>query len=683
MARTTKGGSSGGPRRGEQRRRRTASPRKAPARAATGRAAAKKTPARKPASPPKTRPKTPPARSRTPPAKPAARTARGRRAPARRRGWPSRLWRLTSWTLVGTIWTAVALALLVGWYAYDLPDVREAATRVRPAGITVLADDGTPLAVAGEVHGETVTVATLPPALIQAVLATEDRRFYHHWGVDPFGIARAIVVNLRAGAVVQGGSTITQQVAKTLFLSHDRTLRRKVQELLLALWLEATFSKDQILGLYLNRVYLGAGTYGMDAAARRFFRRPATAVGPYQAAVLAGLMKAPSRLNPAANPDLAHARAREVLGNMVEAGYLEAATADRLAREGRPTLALARGAGAGGRYFGAWVLGRVDGYVGAVDRDLVVETTLRPAAQAAAEAALAAVLDDPDVRARGATQGAVVVLDRRGAVLAMVGGRDWAASPFNRAAQARRQPGSAFKPVVWLAGLEAGLTPDSVIEDAPVTVRGWSPRNHDNRYRGPVTLTTALAQSVNTVAVRIAEHAGRDRVARVARRLGLTTVDTTDPSMALGTIEVSPLDMTAAYAPFANGGRAVLPHGVVRIRDRSGAVVHQRRALGEAPRVVSAAHEAAIRRMLRAVVTRGTGRAAQPAPGAGLSVFGKTGTTQAFRDAWFVGFVETAAGGVALAGVWIGDDQGRPMDGLGGGGPAAAVFRDLFARWRP
>jgi len=584
----------------------------------------------------------------------ARRKARGSRARDRRTRatGTARLLAGLKWGLVGVIWMSVALAAVVAWFAYDLPDLKAAAGASRSPGLTVLARDGAPVATAGQVHGAAVTIDTVPPVLVEAVLATEDRRFRDHWGVDPWGVLRAAWANLEAGSVVQGGSTITQQVAKNLFLSHDRTLRRKVQEVLLALWLEASFSKDRILELYLNRVYLGAGTYGMDAAARRYFRRPAAELTPYQAAVLAGLMKAPSRLNPAADPDAAHARAVEVLGNLVETGRLSAAEAERMARDGRPGLALARGTGRGGRYFGDWVLSRVDGHVGALDQDLIIHTTLDPGAQRAAEAALRVVLDDPALRARGATQ-------------------------------ARRQPGSAFKPVVWLAALEAGLTPASMVEDAPVTVRGWSPRNHDGRYLGPVSLTQALAQSINTVAVRLTERAGRDRVARLARRLGLTEVDTTVPSMALGTIEVSPLDMTAAYAPFANGGTVVFPHGVADITHRDGSVVYHRVRSDDPPRVAAPQHVRAMRAMLRAVVTEGTGRAAQPDPARGLTAFGKTGTTQNSRDAWFVGFVDDGQGGVALAGVWIGNDAGRPMDGIGGGGPAARVFRDLFARWRP
>jgi len=576
----------------------------------------------------------------------------------------------------------VALAGVVAWYAYDLPNVEQAARQPRPAGITILAADGTPLAAAGPIHGDPVTVATLPPTLVLAVLDTEDRRFYRHFGIDLIGVARAVFVNVTEGRLSQGGSTITQQVAKNLFLSHDRTVRRKVQEVLLALWLENTFTKDQILDLYLNRVYLGAGTYGMDAAARRYFRRPATQVTPYQAAVLAGLMKAPSRLNPAANPDLAHARAREVLGNMVEAGDLEPAEAERIAREGRPTLALARGQGSGGRYFADWVLDRVDGHVGSPGRDLVVQTTLRPSVQKAAEQALARVLDR-EGRARRATQGAVLVLAPNGAVLAMVGGRDYRASQFNRATQARRQPGSAFKPVVFLAGLEAGLRPDSVLPDAPVTVRGWTPENYDNHFRGPISLTEALAESVNTVAVRVTEHAGRTRVVRVARRLGLTEVESEAPSLALGTAEVSPLDLTAAYAAMANGGRAAFPHGIARILDREGRVLYQRQAAGAPPRVMEAGHAKALRGMLRAAVTGGTGRAAQPAT-PGLIAYGKTGTTQDFRDAWFVGFVrDSRDDGLAVAGVWLGNDRARPMDDVTGGTLPAAVFKALFETWRP
>ncbi len=565
------------------------------------------------------------------------------------------------------IWGTLAIAALVGWYAYDLPEVAriERATARQPT-ITVLAADGAEIARIGGYHGAALRLSEMPPYLPRAVLAIEDRRFYSHPGVDPIGILRAALANILAGRIRQGGSTITQQLAKNLFLTRERTLRRKVQETLLALWLERRFTKDEILTIYLNRVYFGAGAYGVEAAARRYFAKSARHLSLFEAAVLAGLLKAPSRDNPLVAPKRAARRAGRVLAGMVDAGWLDPDTAARARRETVRTVR-SRRLGSGSRYFADWIIDRIGGFVGYHDRDLVVRTTLDARLQRLAERLVARTLTRGASRRVG--QAAFLALAPDGAVRAMVGGRDYAKSQFNRATQALRQPGSAFKLFVYLAALEAGLKPDDRVEDRPVTVRGWTPRNAGGGHRGSVTLREGIARSLNSVAVVLAERVGRKRVIEVARRLGLTSTLRPEPSLALGTFEVSLLELTAAYAVIANGGRGVWPYGIREIRDSGGRVLY-RRTGGGPGRVVRPEHVAALNDLLSAVVEWGTGRAARlDRPAAG-----KTGTSQDNRDAWFIGYTPDL-----VAGVWLGNDDGRPMKGVGGGSLPAALWRDFMA----
>jgi len=593
-------------------------------------------------------------------------------APGRpgRRSWPLRAlaWTIgnsVKWGTVAAVWAVIGFLGLAAWYGTELPDVDGAFAAGRRPTVTLLAADGREFATIGDVYGAPISRAELPPALVNAVLATEDRRFYDHFGLDVFGLARAMIANVRAGRTVQGGSTITQQVAKNLFLTHDRTVKRKVQELLLALWLEHRFSKDQILALYLNRVYLGAGTYGVDAAARKYFGRPATALSAYQAAMLAGLLKAPSRYNPLTDPARAHARTRQVLQNMVAAHYLTPAEADA-AKPTRRSKALMP-ITAAGRHFADWVVEQVADYVNPGDRDLVVVTTLDRRLQRLAEARLEAALARRGARA-DIDEAALVAMTPTGAVRAMVGGRNYPASQFNRATQARRQPGSAFKPMVYLAGLEAGLSPATVMVDEPVMIGDWQPRNFSGRHDGAMTLADALARSVNTVAVKVGERAGWRRVIDVARRLGLSGRFPAAPSLALGAGEVTLLELTSAYATFANAGGGVWAYGIEEIRDRAGRVLYRRQGSGPG-RVVAAGDVGAINAMLARAVAAGTGRAAaidRPAAG-------KTGTSQNFRDAWFVGYSADL-----VAGVWMGNDDARPMKGVTGGGAPAMLWRDFM-----
>jgi penicillin-binding protein 1A len=583
---------------------------------------------------------------------------------------PKRRWLsiVGKWTLVVAIWGLVAVGAIVAWYAADLPDIDEALTPTRKPAVTVLAADGSVLATMGEFYGRPLAVSDLPKDLPHAVLAVEDRRFYSHFGLDPIGLLRALVVNLRAGSVVQGGSTISQQAAKNLFLTHERTIKRKVQELILALWLEHRFTKDQILAIYLNRVYLGAGTYGVDAAARKFFGRPATQVSTYQAAMLAGLLKAPSRLNPLANPDLAEARTSDVLAIMVDAGFLDDRQAQAAWSE-RGTSIAQRRLGPNARYFVDWVMSQVPLFVSAPDQDLTVQTTLDSRLQRIAEAKVEQIVDGAAAKKADVEQAALVAITPDGAVRALVGGVDYQESPFNRATQAFRQPGSAFKPIVYAAGVESGLTADSRMVDTPIDIGGWQPKNFTNRYQGEMSLRQALAQSINTVAVQVGEYAGRKHVIDVARKLGITADLQATPALSLGVNEVNVLEMTGTYAAFANGGIGVWPYGIDAVYDARGRAIYTRSGSG-AGRVLSKACAAEITEMLAEATETGTGRAAR----FGRPIAGKTGTSQNFRDAWFIGWSAEL-----IAGVWMGNDDDHAMKGVTGGGLPAQLWKAFMA----
>ncbi|MBW8269511.1 transglycosylase domain-containing protein [Caldovatus aquaticus] len=613
----------------------------------------------------------------------ASSPAGGSGSAGRRRPLPLRLLR---WGILLAVWGGVALGGALLWFAHDLPQPEVALAATRQPSVTLLAADGRLLATAGDLYGEPLRLAEMPPYLPAALIAVEDRRFRAHFGLDPVGLARAAWVNLSAGRVAQGGSTLTQQLAKNLFLTPERSLRRKVQEALLALWLERRFTKDELLEIYLNRVYLGAGAYGVDAAARLYFGVSARRVTLGQAALLAGLPRAPSRLNPRAAPEAAIRRAMEVLEAMAEQGLITRAQAAAEGERLRLAPAPSRDAG----WFADWVQGFGGGSEGRLAArfpgagDLVLRTTLDSRLQAAVESRLEALLAGPGARLR-VSEGAVVALDAAtGAVRAMAGGRDYRASPFNRATQARRQPGSAFKPIVFLAALEQGMRPEDPVADTPLRLGGWSPGNGEWRARGEITAEEALAHSVNTAAVRVLQRAGGPRrVAELAARLGLDASRFPhDASLALGTGEVTLLDLAAAYAAIANGGWRVVPHGLLAARGEGGRALPVPPAGGgaggaaPARRVVAAEHAEALGRMLAAVVRQGTGRAAALP---GWTVAGKTGTSQEYRDAWFLGFAERPGGGAPLVlGIWLGNDDASPMREVSGGTLAARLFRDIL-----
>jgi penicillin-binding protein 1A len=600
----------------------------------------------------------------------------GKRPGARRVALKKRTARLVlPWGWLGRaailcfIWGGVGLVGLLGWYAYDLPDIHQIEGRTRRPAITVLAQDGSRIARFGDYFATQVHVRAMPKTLIHAVVAVEDRRFYHHFGIDPWGLLRAIATNIRAGRMVQGGSTITQQLAKNLFLTPQRTMRRKIQEMLLAFWLEHEYSKDQILTAYLNRVYLGAGSFGVGAAAETYFSKTLGQVNLYESALLAGLLKAPSKYAPTNDPDAARDRAAVVLTTMVDAGYISEAERSKAlagaAKSEPPTPKF------DGRYFASWIVEQAQQYAQAMGQDLVISTTLSPKLQQAAERALDRALAEAGRKKQNVEQAALLSMSPDGAVRAYVGGADYDDSAFDRVTSAKRQPGSAFKPFVYLAAILDGLTPDSTVYDGPVDIGNYAPDNYQGKYFGTTTAREALARSMNSVAVKLAQEHGIDKIRRVARQLGIASPLGRDLSLSLGTSEVSLYEMTGAYASIAAAGQAVTPYAITEIRGRDGNIIY-RRTDTKMPQVVEAGAAATLVEMMQGVVARdGTGaRAALDRP-----VAGKTGTTQNYHDAWFVGFTADT-----ITGVWCGNDDNRAMRKISGGTLPARIWHDYMQK---
>ena len=579
---------------------------------------------------------------------------------------PKPRWRsLARWATLIFLWSGIAVTGILAYYAWDLPDLEKVETPLRRPSITILALDNSVIATYGDLHAGAVRFDEVPPYLIQAIIATEDRRFFDHSGIDVFGIMRAAFVNFRAGSVRQGGSTLTQQLAKNLFLTPERSLRRKIQEVLLAFWLEARFSKKQIFTIYLNRVYLGAGAYGVEAATRRYFGKSVRRVGLREAAILAGLLKAPTRYSPFRNKKLSLTRADQVLANMVVAGFLT--KKDAVGATNKKLRFANQATGAGARYYSDWILERAVGFVGRTDRDLIIKSTLSPRLQRIGENQISEMLNQ-EGRIRNVGQAALVSLSPDGAIRAMIGGSRYAASQFNRATQALRQPGSAFKIFVYLAALEAGMRPEDTVVDGPVSIKDWTPRNYTGQYLGRISLRDAFAKSVNTAAVKVSEKIGRQNVIKMAERLGITSKLKGHPSIALGAGEASLLDMTAAYAIFANRGFPAWPYGIIEIRDGANRVLYRRRPVGADP-LVGKEIVKSMQSMLVNVIKTGTGRRARLERPAG----GKTGTSQGFRDAWFIGFTAEL-----VTGVWLGNDDSSPMKRVSGGWLPARLWRNFM-----
>ena len=564
------------------------------------------------------------------------------------------IFRLVKWCFVLAIWGAIAIAGYVGYVALRMPQASTWDIPQRPPNVRIIDRNGFLIANRGTTGGEALSLKEMSPWIPKAVVAIEDRRFYDHYGVDPIGIARAMVTNIIHSRSKQGGSTLTQQLAKNLFLSPNRTLERKVQEALLALWLEHKYTKDQILEMYLNRVYLGSGAYGVEAASRRYFGKSAKDVDLMEAATLAGLLKAPSRLSPARDPKAANDRAKLVLAAMKEEGMVN--DAEVAIAEAEP-MAKAESYWTGSEnYVADQVVQQLPFLIGETDKDIVVETTLDMTLERAAEEAIRTQISENGEK-RDVSQGALVSIDKSGAIRAMVGGVDYAQSQFNRATDAKRQPGSTFKPFVYLAALEAGRTPNTIRNDAPVRIGNWTPRNYGGKYMGEVTLTTALSHSLNSVAAQLIMEVGTDKVIEVAHRLGIHSALSDNASIALGTSEVSLLELTGAFVPFANGGYKPQLRLISKVEDTNGKTIYD---FGEitANRVVEPDIVGMMNAMLEQTVENGTARkAAIDRPSAG-----KTGTSQDFRDAWFIGYTTDY-----VTGIWFGNDDGHPMKTISGG----------------
>ena len=564
------------------------------------------------------------------------------------------------------IFLSFLVITFAGWLLYcvlTLPDIDQAVARTRQPSTTITAENGNEVKTFGSIYSEVIRLNELPSYVPDAIISTEDRRFYAHFGFDIVAFTRAMLTNIFMGRYAQGGSTITQQVAKNLFLTSQKNIKRKTQELLLAFWLEHKFSKEQILTLYLNRVYLGAGTYGIEAASQKYFQKSSRDMNLLEAAIIAGMLKAPSRYNPIASAERAKARAKVVLQNMVNNDALTE-------RQMKYALTLPVGEDKsykvqGADYFADWVYREVNDYIGERGNDIYVYTTLDQKIQENAEKILReAVLA---AKNRNVSEGAVVVLNKSGEVKAMVGGIDYRKSQFNRAVTALRQPGSAFKPFVYLTALQNGWKREDRIDDVPLSIGKWKPENYDKKYYGSVTLDEALMKSLNLATVNLSESLSRKDIIRTAKKMGISTPVENTPSLALGTFEVKVIDMAAAYSAIANGGYATWPHAIKEVYTRDGYQLYQREADTE-NRILDAGAVKDLTKMLEKVISQGTGRRAK-IPGFAA---GKTGTTQDYRDAWFVGFTDEY-----VIAVWVGNDDNSPMKGVTGGTLPAEIWRKI------
>ncbi|MBQ8465545.1 MAG: PBP1A family penicillin-binding protein [Alphaproteobacteria bacterium] len=594
----------------------------------------------------------------------AKKTKTKKKTPKRKKRVTKQRGKIFKWLLISCFWLFIVLVIYVGYCYVTMPNIEQAIHRTRQPSTTITAENGNEIQSFGSVYSSIIMPDDLPKYVSQAIVATEDRRFYEHFGFDIISFTRAMIINVMHRRYVQGGSTITQQVAKNLFLTSQKNIKRKVQELLLAFWLEHKFTKDQILALYMNRVYLGNGTYGIESAANKYFQKTSNDLNLREAAILAGMLKAPSRYNPIASKERANQRAKIVLQNMVNAGLITSkqmaqALTMRLGPEISDKVL-------GGKHFADWVYQDVNAILGEREEDVYVHTTLDQDIQEKAEK----ILDEAILanRNKNVTQGAIVVMDKDGAVRAMVGGVGYEKSQFNRAVSALRQPGSAFKPFVYLTALQQGFTPNDKVMDSPIQIGKWRPENIDKQYHGEVTLKEALRQSYNLATIDLAERVGRRSIIANAKKMGITTPLVNDATLSLGTSEVRVLDMAAAYASLANGGYAVWPYGILEIFSRDGYERYMRQA-DEPRRILDAQSVLSLSKMLEEVINTGTGKRAR------LPFFaaGKTGTSQDFRDAWFAGFT-----GKYVCVVWVGNDNNSPMRGITGGTLPAEIWRRVM-----
>ena len=570
--------------------------------------------------------------------------------------------KLIKWLLLLFIWLALFSSIAVTWSLLNLPETESIQISRQPS-ITFLDKDGRIIASYGDVYGQSIQFSDLPENLINAVIVTEDKSFFSHPGVDFKGVIRAAYTNIKKRRIVQGGSTITQQLAKNLFLTPERSFTRKLHELILSFWLEMRFSKEQILSIYLNRVYLGSGTYGVQAASEKYFNKKVEDLSLYESAVIASLLKAPSKYNPIANFELSKKRASLVLNNMAKNNMISIKEVNK-AKFNNTKYSKFTNAPKSTRYFVDWLLPRVKSYVGEIQKDLIVRTTLDVKLQKIAEKSLINV----NSKFESAEQSSLVALDLNGGIIAMIGGTDYGDTQFNRVTQAKRQPGSAFKLFVYLAGLESGFSPNDTIVDSRIDIEGWSPKNYKNEYIGEVTLREAFSKSINTVAVKISETIGRDKVIDVAKSMGITSPILNSPSLALGTSEVTLLELTSAYNVLANNGNGVFSYGIRSIEDTDGEILFSRKLQGTG-KVLESSIVGKMTRMMEQTIESGTGRNAK----LNRPAAGKTGTSQSLRDAWFIGFTSNI-----VVGVWFGNDNDSPMKKITGGTAPAILWKDFM-----
>lgn len=555
---------------------------------------------------------------------------------------------------------------LLGYILYcfaTLPDIEQAVARTRQPSTTITAENGNEVQTFGSVYSEVIRLNELPSYVADAIISTEDRRFYAHFGFDIIAFARAMVTNVFMGRYAQGGSTITQQVAKNLFLTNQKNIKRKTQELLLSFWLEHKFSKEQIFTLYLNRVYLGSGTYGIEAASQKYFQKSSRNLNLKEAAIIAGMLKAPSRYNPFSSVKRAEKRAKVVLQNMVNNNTLTE-------KQMQYALTLPIGEDKsykvdGASYFADWVYNEVNDYIGERDSDIYVHTTLDQKLQEKSDKILRATLFAN--KHLNVSQGAVVVMDKNGAVKAMVGGVNYKKSQFNRATQALRQPGSAFKPFVYLTALQNGWDRDDKIDDVPISIDGWKPSNYDKKTYGSVSLDEALIKSLNLATVNLSEAVSRKEIIKTAEKMGITTPIANTPAMALGTFEVKVIDMATAYSAIANGGYATWAYAIQEIYSKDGYQLYQRSPSDE-NLILDQDAVKDLTKMMMKVIEKGTGKRAKT----GGFAAGKTGTTQDYRDAWFVGFTDKY-----VIAVWVGNDDNSSMKGVTGGTIPADIWKKI------
>jgi penicillin-binding protein 1A len=564
------------------------------------------------------------------------------------------------------IWLIIIGSLVAFYFFQGLPSLSDLDKKSDKQIINIKYSNGQNIARYGNNYDEEITYYQLPKNLINAVIATEDSRFFSHFGIDIFGIIRAAIANKKAGKIVQGGSTITQQLAKMLFLEPDRNLRRKIEEVLLAIQLEHKFSKEEILAFYLNRAYFGSGNYGISAAAKSYFNKDVSELNLNESAIIAGLFKAPSKYSPKENPELAENRATIVIRRMIDEEYLNEDDLDEILLD--PNYQIDRKTRL---YFADYVNSQLDDYKNYKNKtNLTVTTTLNEILQQKIDDSLDKFVKKYK-RKIGKSEISIILMNKEGAILGLAGGKDYQKSQFNRAIYAKRQMGSAFKPFIYIAAFEKNYDIGDIFEDKEVRIGNWLPKNYNSKYFGQVTLEESLAKSLNSISIQLAKEIGINEVSSIARKFGiLSEIKENDLTISLGTTEVSPLELVSAYASIANDGFPIIPYSIEEISDENDYLLFKRESSG-LPQVISYSTVNKIKTAMRSVISEGTGRYANISN----DIYGKTGTSQEFRDAWFIGSDDKY-----ILGIWIGNDDGTPTNKISGGSLPTILFADIMGR---